>query len=1113
MTTTGDVLDLGKFTAEIKRIVPTGSRTVVTLTLADADKTLQLTTTSQGNLDLVWNGNQNVTWDIDSSENWWEAGTNTPDITFIDGDRVHFIEAVGKNQSISIIPSGVLVADMLVASDDYDYTFSDGSITAKAYVANGHTTLTDAEGKLTKAKAGTLTFNTANEFEGGIELSGGTIVLNHDKALGTWLSGDPGTQKQGMITVATGNSGTIKIVDDRTVTNRFEVGDSGTLNLDIASGKTLTISGVHYVPDATPSNDGRGGAIDLGTGSLALTAASRDIVLSNNSAQHGGALYAGASLDLSSLQSISLINYGEGANGGAVRFQNLNSQTYTFGDNVLFRENHSEGSGGALSVDGSHTVVFGSNARFIENTADSWGGAIYTNASNAAVTTSLSSNTHFQGNMVAFALYTGATLAGGGTITASQNFTLKGVISLDASRLETPDWDAVLNKFGNAKALDLTGDKKFGELELVGGVVFDGATLIVDLGESNVSDKIIVTGSVTSGAGINTVDIATFEQGVYDLVVAGDMETNFDDTFGQVLVNGNPITNPRQSATLSQNGDTLQLTTKATNLDLVWVGGDGSASDAWHIDDTTNWKQDGTNTPDTFIALDYVIFDNTGGKRDVVVGDGMKDVNAHVAGMEVSSSYEFSGGGIVGTLPVSDIQTVTGRLDVKGNGTVKKTGTANVTFAENNAAFGGSLVVDGGTFALSDGKTLGASQTAINSGATLNLGSGSTLGPTVGGLTTLNNGGTLRSGDNATIRGNADFAGNVKPDGTLNVTGDRPFDDFGFNHNTQEVVDALNDGLDDPDLRDLVNEFGNMTDDEIRDMIDQLRGTELAATAQASVLGSPWSRIHRKYDLADDERMTRALFRRQSKNKHHLRNSWGEGFYRYMDTKTDHNAVKSHEQRGGLMVGTDWNFRDHSKVGVTFGYGNPRVSGRFGNVEIDDFLIGLYSRTRVVREYYADVFVGYGLQQYDYDRRERSDRYTAGYNGRSLFATIRLSRPFRPYSFLKLTPQLELDYAQSWTDSFAEQGGPFSKTVAKAAADRISMRLGLDAKYRVHRRFDLTGRLEYSVLVSGDQYTTANSRFVMSPNSSVMELRGVDLGRSGACFQSASVANIISATT
>ena len=863
----------------------------------------------------------------------------------------------------------------------------------------------------------------------------------------------------------------------------------------------------------------------------------------------------------------------------------------------------------------------------------------------------------------AFKLATGTTLAGHGMIETTNGFTISGTISPDADRFEIPEYvdmnhaEATVTNYNYFKPgrTIVANNKKISTLILDGDVIFDGATIDVDLGTSDTSDMIIVSGgSVTSGSGTNTVNITTFEVGNFELVRSTNMETDFDDTFGEVLLNGSAITNPRQSADLFQQGDSLWLGITSTNLDLIWVGGDADPNDSvWHIDNTNNWKQL-DDTPDMFAASDYVIFDNTGGERNVFVGNKTStSQTAQVAGMKVTSDYEFSGGTILGTKPTSTGQTVTGKLEVSGtgtvagfdntinfvdgvnigtgaevalrnngslsdmaienngtlnfnkttndytfggtvtgNGTIKKTGNATVTFSEDNTSFGGNVVINAGTFALATGKQLAALSSTVNSGGTFDLGAASILD----GLLDLKNGGTLISDDFATITGNADFAGKVIPNGTLIVNGDgkffnganyhvsltannstvestlikgdtfeiqsgttltvndtgvdisylrsvgeveftvlesqtgvtglfstvtgynslfnvthgidgldyylavqlsgnKPFEDFGYNHNTQEVADALDDGLNDSDMSDLIDEFSSMTDNEIVDMIDQLRGTELAATAQASILSSPWSRIHRKYELTDDEHMIRAFFRGQSQFKNSIRNSWGESFYRYMDTKTDGNAVKSHEQRGGIMIGTDWNFRDHSKFGVTFGYGRPSVSNRFGEVEIDDFLIGVYSRTRLFREYYVDTFVGYGSQSYDYDRRERSDRYTANYNGQSVYSSLTVSRSFRPYSGMKLTPQLGLDYAQSWNNAFTEQGAPFPKIIDKATADRTSIRVGLDTKYKIHRYFSVTGKLEYTVLVTGDKYATANSQFMMSPNSSVMELRSIDLGR------------------
>ena len=157
----------------------------------------------------------------------------------------------------------------------------------------------DGDGSLVKLGDGTLVLSGDNTFTGGTVLSAGTIVLGCDTALGTWVAGDPAATQSGMLSVI-GGDGTIQVLEDRTITNHFQLGTTadrkGSLRFDIASGKTLTITGVQN----TATNDylGRGGAINVnvystdGTSSPLTFSGGNLVFSSNKSATRGGAVGA-----------------------------------------------------------------------------------------------------------------------------------------------------------------------------------------------------------------------------------------------------------------------------------------------------------------------------------------------------------------------------------------------------------------------------------------------------------------------------------------------------------------------------------------------------------------------------------------------------------------------------------------------------------------------------------------------------------------------------------------------------------------------------------------------------------------------------------------------------
>ena len=161
---------------------------------------------------LTWNTSTTGSWDVDATGGWQDNNLTTG-VKYIEqvalgGSAVQFTDTgLTANTTVSINTT-VSPASVLVNDSTYNYTFSGtGGIVGS--------------GTLTKQGSKTLTLSTANGYSGGTTLSAGQITFGNASAFGA-----------GKISV-TGNS-TLGQTAAFTLLN----------NLDVASGQTLTMSGI-----------------------------------------------------------------------------------------------------------------------------------------------------------------------------------------------------------------------------------------------------------------------------------------------------------------------------------------------------------------------------------------------------------------------------------------------------------------------------------------------------------------------------------------------------------------------------------------------------------------------------------------------------------------------------------------------------------------------------------------------------------------------------------------------------------------------------------------------------------------------------------------------------
>jgi outer membrane autotransporter protein len=164
-----------------------GSRQTATAAAVGAD--LQIFFEADISRRLTWTGSDSANWNI-TEDNWSGSNDTTAfavlDTVVFDGTG----DAANPARRTIALAGAMRVSDMIVAGDA-DYTFAGaGAILSGTTIVTetgNPDNLAGVTGRLIKSGAGTLTFaNTgANNFTGGIEISGGAIVFNDTAQLGT----------------------------------------------------------------------------------------------------------------------------------------------------------------------------------------------------------------------------------------------------------------------------------------------------------------------------------------------------------------------------------------------------------------------------------------------------------------------------------------------------------------------------------------------------------------------------------------------------------------------------------------------------------------------------------------------------------------------------------------------------------------------------------------------------------------------------------------------------------------------------------------------------------------------------------------------------------------
>lgn len=929
---------------------------------------------------------------------------------------------------------------------------------------------------------------------------------------------------------AVASYGAIAVTGKTTFTGN-EAGDAGGA---IAARSTLSIDANATFTDNRAGQDG-GAIVALGTTTIGSGAKFEN----NKAGTNGGAIAAqGTNVTINGNTTFTG-NEAISGLGGAVALDNASLVLNTAVGAITFENNTASGvsnavhlnGGSGILIEGGHDVSFndpfsgsGGGNYFIKNGAGSAlfrGNSVLNAAGDAAGAVAINEGTmrlldgaEFDGGQSPFGLARQGTLSGTGKITALGGFTLNGTLSAD----------------------DDENGRDTGVLTLVGDTVFDGATLIVDLAAADTADRIDVEGSVTF-ANRNNLNIVEWINGTFDLITADSVITTFDETMWNYERG-----NARRTATLALDAgkQIVQLTTQITNDYLVWNNGTGSR--VWDMNQE-NWKPNSIAGNDRFLIGDYAIFNGLGTGRVDVTANGVTTSGMMVA----AGDYDFHGGPITGRL---------GGGTLNEDAALRIAGQSQTQFRQTVDFEGGIFITDEGTnVVLHPGasfKTDGDFLLGTGTHLTMALPEGVSDGTVV----------TMIQGNDVTLDGEVTVTNRPRPTSLLTVkqvvvsgndlnterltnlftqssgmwgqfavfaSDARSMDlayraitpgEFaymnGLGWNKKEVAENLTEIFQDPkfdrfdDLKELLYTLD--TNDQVDAVLDELRGSEMAADALSIALWSPW----RPYfnHLSQDQRNVpgmsaemsaaragekgdvRAEMRGQvGTQKVSTRDVWIEAFTRTVVTSSDSAARNNTMDRTGVVLGIDKKINWYTTIGAALNYATPQINTRFGKVESTDWGMAVYGKRYFTDTLYMNAYFGFGHQEYKYDRHVLTDRVHAKYDGNALYGSAELVRPVQWTRSFRLLPLVALDFQKSWAGDVTETGSKFANKIKDGELESTAFRIGLNTKWQISELCNFDTRLQYAHQIGGNTYGQVNASFVDAPPVGPMQLRSVDIGR------------------
>jgi rhamnogalacturonan endolyase len=522
---------------------------------ASGDSSTANATTPTAPLSLIWHGDGAVnSWDILTTTNWLNGATAA---YYIDGASVTFDDSGSNSPAISLATN-----------------LQPGSVTVAAthnYTLGGSGALVGTM-TLVKSGSGTLTITNANSFTGGVNLTAGTVALGNTAGVGV-----------GPLMF---NGGTISfnVSSQQTYTNDLDVDGTGTI---------ISAGGYNNIVNGDWS----------GTSTLNISMTSGTFSVGGDMSGFSGSVVLGSSAGTFRFYgSTGSVNTIFDLGNGTATLNNRNGTTIALGALTGGIGTFVSGAGSANAA--SIYIVGGKN---LDTT---FAGTIMdANLSRITCITKTGTGTW---TLTGANTYTGTTTVSAGTLLVNGNQSpATGAVSVASGAILGGAGilgGAVTVNSGGAMA---PGSGGAGTLTISNSLALDSdAILNFELGATNASDKVAVSGALVLGGTLNVTGLTGFGTNTYTLFTCGGALSGTLPVIG-TMPSG-------YSGTLSTNASgQVKLAVQAvtppifggigvTNGSLTLSGSGGTANGTYYVLASTNvalplaqWQFIATNQFDT----------------------------------------------------------------------------------------------------------------------------------------------------------------------------------------------------------------------------------------------------------------------------------------------------------------------------------------------------------------------------------------------------------------------------------------------------------------------------------------------------------------------------------